>query len=99
MIESCKLGKITKERSCLRTKITGGIASVNGRYVSMGPGKDGVKPRLSRIHNEVGKPYNISFPYRPSTFPTLGGIHIYNKIPHVGAMNHRTRVLGPNMEW
>ena len=37
---------------------------------------------MSRVRSEIGKSYDVEWPYFPSTFANLGGLkrHIYNKI-------------------
>ena len=44
--------------------------------------KVGIKVHISRVHNEIGKSYDLKCPYCPSIFANLGGLnrHIYNKI-------------------
>ena len=49
----------------------------------------GIKVHMSRVHNGIGKSYDIDCPYCPSIFANLGGLnrHIYNKI--CPEMNHK----------
>ena len=44
--------------------------------------KVGIKVHMSRVHNEIGKTYDVKCPYCPSIFANLGGLnrHIYNYI-------------------
>ena len=37
--------------------------------------KVGMEVHISRLHNEIGKSYDLECPYCPSTFANLGGLN------------------------